>query len=165
MNKKNVIISSIEQGLSLSKRFLYYFTIGLGMYLAVLGLLAIIVGYQTHKAQSLSFYLYFLLLLFFGLFISYRGWVGQKAMKPIKTNQNDNDWVAVRAYPTSFWSYIRRAFFNPRDMGLGTGVVLFYGCFILILLHDDQVDTPLSTVLVILFILLFFWEMVGTKDL
>ena len=105
MNKKNVIISAIEQGLSLSKRFLYYFTIGLGMYLAVLGLLAIIVGYQTHKAQSLSFYLYFLLLLFFGLFISYRGWAGQKAMKPIKTNQNDNDWVAVRAYPTSFWSY------------------------------------------------------------
>ena len=134
MNKKNVFISAIESGLSLSKRFLFCLTLGLGILLAVLGLGGIIVACFAHKAQSISLYLYFLLLLLFGLFISYRGWVGQKAMKPIKTNQNDNDWVAVRAYPTTFWSYIRRAFFNPRDMGLGTGVVLFYGCFILILL-------------------------------
>ena len=160
MNKKHVFISTIESGLSSSKRFLFCLTVGLGILLAVLGLGGFIVTCLAHKAQSISLYLYFLLLFFFGLFISYRGWVGQKAMKPIKTNQTDNDWVAVRAYPTTFWSYIRRAFFNPRDMGIGTGIVIFYGCFILILLLDDDVKTPIHSVLILLFILFFLWELV-----
>ena len=160
MNKKNVFISAIESGLSLSKRFLFCLTLGLGILLAVLGLGGFIVTCLAHKAQSISLYLYFLLLFYFGLFISYRGWVGQKAMKAIKTNLTDNDWVAVRAYPTTFWSYIRRAFFNPRDMGIGAGIVIFYGCFILILLLDDDVKTPIHSVLILLFILFFLWELV-----
>ena len=160
MNKKNVFISAIESGLSLSKRFLFCLTVGLGILLAVLGLGGFIAACLAHKAQSISLYLYFLLLFYFGLFISYRGWVGQKAMKPIKTNQTDNEWVAVRAYPTTFWSYIRRAFFNPRDMGIGAGIVIFYGCFILILLLDDDVKTPIHSVLILLFILFFLWELV-----
>ena len=55
MNKKNVIISAIKSGLSLSKRFLCYLTMGLRFLLIVLILKVVIVGCLTHMAQSLFY--------------------------------------------------------------------------------------------------------------
>ena len=160
MNKKNVFISAIISGLSTSKRFLYFLTFGLGVLLALLGLIAIIVGYFANKAQSFALYLYFLLLIAFGLFISYRGWVGQKAMKPITAKPSDKDWVVVRSYPMTFWSYVRRAFFNPKDMGIAAGIVLFYSCFLLIVLLADKTEVPINNGLILILILFFFWEVI-----
>ena len=158
MNKKNIFISAIESGLSISKRFLYFLILGLGVIFVLLGLTATIVLCLANKAQSFSLYLYFLLLIALGLFFSYRGWVGQKALKPIKADPSDKDWIVVRSYPTTFWNYVRRAFFNPKDMGIAVGIVLFYGCFLLILLLDDSVESPVNSGLILILILFSLWE-------
>ena len=124
MNNSTVqIISSLSLAARIIRRILYCGCIGLGSCFMLLGFCGVCYGFFF--AQSIP--LYFLLLLgLLGLFILYRGWVGNKAFKIMPLPENDDSWNVYHSYPVSFWSYIHRAFFNPKDVGLTVGITIFF---------------------------------------
>ena len=112
------------------------------------------------KQQSVSFYLLLLLVSLLGFFGVYRGWVGNKAYKKLPLPKDNKSWVVFRPYPLSFWSYIRRAFFNPKDMGLPVGIIIFYFLFFSIEIVTDKKEiTDYSTFIIICTVFLI-WKAV-----
>ena len=114
------------------------------------------------KQQNLPFYLFHILLILFGLFVFYRGWVGNKAHKQLPLPKDNKSWVVFRSYPLSFWSYISRAFFNPKDMGLPVGIIIFYFLFFSIeIVIDKKEITDYSTFIIICAVFLIWKAVMG----
>lgn len=121
------LLSSLNIGIRNAKRFCYILYIIVGIILMLCGVICITIA--LHKQQSVPFYLFLFLISLLGFLAFYRGWIGNKAYKKFPLPKDNKSWVVFRPYPLSFWSYIRRAFFNPKDMGLPVGIIIFYFLF------------------------------------
>lgn len=157
MNNNTSFLSSIESGTTLLKLLFYYVIIALGIFFALAGIIMLV---PCTRSQTLLFNLTSCLILLFGLFFIYRGWRGQKAIKPIRTQIQHNNWIVVKAYPISFWNYIRYTFFNPKDMGLPMGIAIFYICLFTLFLLDEQNEDIFSVGFILVFILFFLWKVI-----
>ena len=149
------LLSSLSLSYRITKRFFYFLCIGLGIIVVLCSIMAITIG--LFKQQNLPFYLFHILLILFGLFVFYRGWVGNKAHKKLPLQNDNKNWLVFRPYPISFWNYLRRAFLNPKDMGLPAGIIIFYSLFFSIEILSDKKDiADCSTFIDILFIFLIW---------
>ena len=151
------VFSSLRLAPIIIRRILYCGCIGLGSCFMLLGFGGICYGFFF--AQNIT--LYFLLLLgLLGLFILYRGWVGNKAFKIKPLPENDDSWNVYHSYPVSFWSYIHRAFFNPKDVGLTVGITIFFFLFATINIIFEGKEIAYYNTYFVICIIVLVWRAV-----
>ena len=156
--KMKELLSSLNIGIRNAKRFCYILYIIVGVILMLCGIIGITIA--LFKQQSVPFYLFLFFISLFGFFAFYRGWIGNKAYKQLPLPKDNKSWVVFRSYPLSFWSYISRAFFNPKDMGLPVGIIIFYFLFFSIeIVIDKKEITDYSTFIIICAVFLI-WKAV-----